>query len=67
MGRKSANYIDLSIKANPENPRPYLIRAMGIYYTPKAFGGGAEKAVPYLEKALEKYEAFKPEYVNAPD
>ncbi len=66
MGRKSAGYIDLSIQADPENPRPYLIRGMGIYYTPKAFGGGTEKAVPYLEKALEKYEASEPQYLNAP-
>ncbi|MCS4301180.1 M48 family metallopeptidase [Chryseobacterium sp. BIGb0232] len=66
MGKKSASYINLSIKANPENPRPYLLRAMGIYYTPKAFGGGPEKAIPYLEKALEKYKVFTPAFTNAP-
>lgn len=67
MGKKSANYIDLSIQANPENPRPYLIRAMGIYYTPKAFGGGTEKAIPYLEKSLDKFNNFELEYINAPN
>lgn len=66
MGKKSAGYTDLAIEADPENPRPYLIRAMGIYHTPKAFGGGAEKAVPYLEKALGKYKTFTPASKNAP-
>ena len=66
MGKKSANYIDLSIKADPTNPRPYFIRAMGIYYTPKAFGGGAEKAKPYLQEALEKFNTFVPQYEAMP-
>lgn len=67
MGRKSARYIDLSIQADPGNPRPYLVRAMGICYTPKAFGGGSEKAIPYLEKALEKFNTFIPQNANAPN
>lgn len=66
MGRKSANYINLSIQADPQNPRPYLIRAMGIYYTPKAFGGGSEKAIPYLQESIEKFNKFTPESKNAP-
>jgi tetratricopeptide (TPR) repeat protein len=66
MGRKSADYINLSIKADPTNPRPYLIRAVGIYYTPKVFGGGEEKALPYLQKALEKFNTFVPRYEAMP-
>ncbi len=67
MGTQSERYIDLSIKANPENPRPYLVRGMGAYYTPKVFGGGKDKAIPFLEQALEKFKTFKPEPAHAPN
>ncbi|MGM5629836.1 hypothetical protein O2K51_02955 [Apibacter raozihei] len=60
LGKKSADYVNLALKANPENPRPYLIRAFGIYYTPKAFGGGEERAIPVLKEALQKFSDFKP-------
>lgn len=66
MGTQSERYIDLSIEANPENPRPYLIRGMGKYYTPRIFGGGKDRAIPFLEHALEKFSRFKPEPAYAP-
>ncbi|RQP17017.1 MAG: hypothetical protein EAS52_09995 [Parapedobacter sp.] len=67
MGTQSEQYINLAIKANPDNPRPYLIRGMGKYYTPKIFGGGKEKAIPFLEEALEKFSSFKPQPPYAPN
>ena len=59
-------YSEKSIKENPNNPRPYLIRAIGIFFTPKAFGGGPAKAKPFLDKAFEKFDSFTPETANSP-
>ena len=65
-GKLSREYSEKSIKENPKNPRPYLIRAIGIYFTPKVFGGGVAKAKPMLNKALEKFEHFTPKTPNHP-
>ena len=45
---------------NPFDPRPYFLYAMNVYYTPKMFGGGAEKALPLFEQAAEKFNVFVP-------
>ncbi|MDO4880729.1 MAG: hypothetical protein Q3983_05565 [Capnocytophaga sp.] len=66
MGKLSKEYSNKSIKENPDNPRPYLIRAIGIFYTPKIFGGGEEKARPILDQALERFKNFKAERPNYP-
>ena len=66
MGKLSKDYALKSISLNAENPRPYLIRAIGIFYTPKVFGGGAEKAKPMLDDALNRFETFKPATTNSP-
>lgn len=36
---------------NADNPRIYYLKAMSLYYKPKAFGGGKKAALPYLQKA----------------
>lgn len=66
MGKQSKEYALKSIEANSKNPRPYLIRAIGIFYTPKVFGGGAEKASPLLNDALTRFETFTPATPNSP-
>lgn len=43
---------------NSNNPRIYFMRGENLYYTPKMFGGGKEKAKPVLEMAIEKYSTF---------
>lgn len=45
---------------NPFDPRPYFLYAMNVYYTPRMFGGGAEKALPLFEQAAEKFNVFVP-------
>ncbi|MBH8556465.1 hypothetical protein [Hymenobacter negativus] len=45
---------------NPANPRPYLVEANNVYFTPKMFGGGAEAAKPLYEQAQAKFAAFVP-------
>jgi hypothetical protein len=32
-----------------------------VYYTPKQFGGGPDKAKPILENSLRKHELFNPQ------
>jgi hypothetical protein len=54
-------------KANPANPRPYLVEANNVYYTPSMFGGGAEVARPLYEAAKAKYAAFKPANALVPN
>lgn len=52
---------------NPANPRPYLVEANNVYFTPKMFGGGAEGAKPLFEKAQAKFTAFVPAGPLAPN
>ncbi len=61
---------EMSSKAkelDPNNPRPYLLQAQGMYYTPPQFGGGKDKALPLLEETVKKYEAFHPASTIHPD
>ena len=51
---------------NPANPRPYLVGANNVYYTPAMFGGGADAAKPLYEEAQTKFTAFKPASALAP-
>lgn len=46
-------------KMNPANPRVYYLQGMNIFHTPKAFGGGKEKAKPLFEKAAVLFESVK--------
>ncbi|WP_460677420.1 hypothetical protein [Hymenobacter coalescens] len=54
-------------KANPANPRIYLVQANNLYYTPKMFGGGAEAAKPLYEEAKARFAAFVPGSPLAPN
>jgi ABC-type oligopeptide transport system substrate-binding subunit len=54
-------------KLNPANPRPYLVGANNVYYTPSIFGGGAEAAKPLYEEAKAKYATFQPASPLAPN
>ena len=47
-------------KINPNNPRIYYLRGNNTFHTPKAFGGGKEKAKPMFEKAAALFESQKP-------
>ncbi len=52
---------------NPENPRPYALKAMMVYNTPAQFGGGPEKACPEVQEANAKFANFKPTSPIAPN
>ena len=50
-----------AMEADSLNPRPEYLIGVGVFYTPKQFGGGPDKAKPILENSLRKYEQFVPE------
>lgn len=66
FGMKSNELIQKAKELNPDNPRCYLIQAQGMMYTPESFGGGCKGAAPIIEKAVLKYELYKPESNFAP-
>lgn len=57
LGPKVGQLLGQAIKADPNNPRAYYLMGQNTYYTPTAYGGGAEKALPTLQKAVDLYEA----------
>lgn len=52
--------LDEAEKLNPNNPRVYYLRGMNTFHTPKAFGGGKEKAKPLFEKAKSLFGSQHP-------
>ena len=65
-GPMSGKSIEKAIKFYSKNPRPYFLDGQSKYYTPSAFGGGIDKAIPVLEKSLKYYDKFeaKPYWPN---
>jgi len=59
--------VDQAEALNPANPRPYLIEANNVYFTPAAFGGGAATARPQYEQAKARFAAFRPASPLAPN
>ncbi|MFO7891622.1 MAG: hypothetical protein R6V04_14935 [bacterium] len=60
LGMKSGRMISRAFQLAPENPRVSLIAGQSHYYTPKMFGGGKEKAMEMVDKAIEFYQRFTP-------
>jgi hypothetical protein len=58
--QKADQEIKKAEASNPGDPRAYFLYAMKVYYTPKIFGGGAEKALPLFEQTAEKFNDFVP-------
>jgi len=54
-------------KLDPTNPRYYLVKAIATYYTPAAFGGGADLALPMFEKSVELFSLIKNSDETLPD
>jgi hypothetical protein len=50
--------LETARKLNPENPRIYFLEGVNKLNLPLSMGGGAEVALPILEEALNKFEAF---------
>ena len=58
-GPLSEKSINKAISYCPTNPRPYYLNGQSKFYTPSAFGGGMDKAIPFLKKSLDNYEIFE--------
>ena len=66
-GPMFSNLINKAKELDPSNPRPVFVYAQNILYTPEQFGGGKEKAFPFLKEAEEKFKNFEPESELHPD
>jgi len=66
-GIEADNNFKIATKIDSLNPRPDYLIGIGLYYTPKQFGGGSEAAKPLLEKSMNKFEQFKPANDIMPD
>lgn len=64
---KADSEIKKAEAANPNDPRPYFLYGMNVYYTPRIFGGGPEKALPLFEQAAEKFNVFVPKMPFMPN
>lgn len=53
-------------KVNPNNPRIYLLKGQSLFHTPKAFGGGPKKALPYFEKAASYFASDSKDGLKKP-
>jgi hypothetical protein len=48
-------YFATAKKLNPNNPRIYYLQGNSLFYTPKLFGGGPDKALPLYNKAEDLF------------
>lgn len=60
-GIEANNNFTKAMAIDTLNPRPEYLIGVGLFYTPKQFGGGPTAAKPVLEKSLMKFEQFVPE------
>ncbi|MGH7566560.1 MAG: tetratricopeptide repeat protein [Gemmatimonadota bacterium] len=49
-----------ALAMGPENPRVWLLKGIGDFYTPEAYGGGAEPALAALERSARAFETDVP-------
>lgn len=66
-GQESGSNLTAAISQDPSNPRPHFLKGQGLKYTPEQFGGGCKTALPELQTAIQKYDAFKKESEISPD
>ena len=50
-----------ALALDPENPRVWLLRGIGDFFTPEAFGGGVEPAIAALERSARAFETDPPQ------
>ncbi len=58
-GAEASKLLEEAKKADPTNPRPYMLQATNLKNTPPQFGGGCDAAKPLAEKAVALYANFK--------
>lgn len=58
-GKKFEDNLNQARKLNPKNPRIYFLKGTSVFYTPKAFGGGANRAMEYFNQARSMFAQEK--------
>lgn len=58
-GMQANQLLEEAKKADPTNPRPYMLQSTNLKNTPEQYGGGCKVAKPIAEKAMTLYAAFK--------
>lgn len=66
-GPESAEALKKAESLDSTNPRPVLLQAQSLFYTPEAFGGGKDAAKPLFDKASKLFQDFKPSSDIAPN
>jgi len=56
LGTASFDYSSKAFNKDPENPRIHLLKGISLFYTPEAYGGGADNAIESLNKAATLFE-----------
>jgi tetratricopeptide (TPR) repeat protein len=49
-----------ALALDPENPRVWLLKGIGEFFTPEAYGGGVEPALAALERSARAFETDAP-------
>lgn len=60
LGQRIDGIYARALSLDPKNPRVWLLKGIGDFYTPAAFGGGAEAALRSLERAAAAFETDDP-------
>jgi tetratricopeptide (TPR) repeat protein len=60
LGPRSSSLMNRALDTGRNNPRVWLLRGIGAKFTPRMFGGGAERAEEYLERAAALFENDAP-------
>jgi hypothetical protein len=60
-GQDISSNIEKAKTLDPTNPRPVLVQAENVFYTPDQYGGGKDVAKQLFDKAKQLYDNFKPE------
>lgn len=67
LGPKSGGMIGKAFKLASKNPRVNLIAGQNAFYTPKIFGGGIERAMKHVQRAITLFDSVKVENPILPD
>jgi tetratricopeptide (TPR) repeat protein len=60
LGPRSGEAMERALSKGPQNPRVWVLKGIGEFYTPGMFGGGADKAETSLRKAIRLFEKDEP-------
>lgn len=59
LGLKSMQLMEKALAAEPGNPRIQFLKGFYQLYLPEMFGGGADSALPFFDKAIELFDKEK--------